>query len=129
MAPSHRERFQMIKESELKTKLHPFIALSELPKHLGGYSEVYQSTVNINFDPQKSYFPIKPLKEARNKKGKANSIDVSSAKSNDKGNSNKGSTSKSSSQNKEEAEEREQQVVDDYVHLSLDDDNDTPSSS
>lgn len=59
MAPSHRERFMMLKERDIPSKLHNVLSPSVLPVHLGGHDAThYASEIRVPFDSARSYYPI-----------------------------------------------------------------------
>lgn len=70
MSSHHRAMFQMIKSDEISKKLHPWINPEYLPEHLGGTSATYTSTVNVEFDPHRSRFPITTTPGYRKADGK-----------------------------------------------------------
>jgi hypothetical protein len=54
-----RAKFHMLKESEIKEKLHSVFEPATLPPHLLGSSADYQSSVDIPFDHTSVVFPSK----------------------------------------------------------------------
>ena len=65
MSASQRDKFQMVKEKDIRRDLHSILLPQQLPEHLGGSSKTYTSKVNIEFDPRLSKFPIDSKKRLR----------------------------------------------------------------
>lgn len=63
-----RERFQMIKESEVRDKLHSVFDAALLPEHLGGFGQMYNSTIDVLFEPSTVVFPPRVSKKSALKK-------------------------------------------------------------
>ncbi len=63
-----RDRFQMIKENEIGDKLHTVFDAALLPEHLLGGGVMYNSTIDVIFDPATVTFPARGSKKAAAKK-------------------------------------------------------------
>jgi hypothetical protein len=59
-----RAKFQMLKESEIKDKLHAVFEPATLPPHLLGSSADYQSSIDVLFDPASVVFPAREHKKS-----------------------------------------------------------------
>jgi hypothetical protein len=61
-----RARFQMLKETEIKEKLHSVFDPATLPPHLLGTSSNYTSSIDVLFDVNSVAFPHKEGRKAAN---------------------------------------------------------------
>ena len=57
-----RARISLIKDGEVRTKLHAVFAPETLPPHLYGTSVTYTSTIDVLFDPSSVIFPSRKYK-------------------------------------------------------------------
>ena len=58
-----RARCHMVKESEIKSKIHSVFDPQLLPAHLLGNSSVYTSSIDVYFDAASAVFPAKEPKK------------------------------------------------------------------
>lgn len=57
-----RARITLVKDSEVRDKLHAVFAPDTLPPHLHGTSQTYTSIVDVLFDPSSVVFPVRRSK-------------------------------------------------------------------